>query len=104
MQEKLYLTVGFKSKEAVMTDRTITLTSKRQATFPVELCRELGVGPGDKLRLSSCMVAGKPVWVIQNAESVKMPWLGTLREFADGKPDEMDDIRRSIGEHTGQKL
>jgi len=86
-----------------MSIRTITLTSKRQTTLPAKLCRELGVRPGDKLSLKTCMIEGEPAWVIQNPKSVEMPWLGSLSEFADKKSDEMDDIRRSIGKHTGQK-
>lgn len=82
---------------------TITLTSKRQATFPVKLCEELGVGPGDKLRLGRRMVEGKPAWVIHVPGSVDMSWLGALKEFAVDKSHDMNDIRRSIGQRTGER-
>ena len=41
---------------------TITLTSKRQATLPVQLCREMGVQPGDVLVLERKETVVQEVW------------------------------------------
>jgi bifunctional DNA-binding transcriptional regulator/antitoxin component of YhaV-PrlF toxin-antitoxin module len=48
-----------------MTRRRVKLTAKRQATLPVALCEELGVGPGDQLELERCVVDGAPAWVLR---------------------------------------
>lgn len=32
-------------------NRRITVTSKRQITLPVEVCRDLGIGKGDQLEI-----------------------------------------------------
>ncbi|MFP4257559.1 MAG: AbrB/MazE/SpoVT family DNA-binding domain-containing protein [Desulfovermiculus sp.] len=40
---------------------TIKLTSKRQATFPVQLCREIGIQPGDELVLERKELEEGPV-------------------------------------------
>jgi bifunctional DNA-binding transcriptional regulator/antitoxin component of YhaV-PrlF toxin-antitoxin module len=84
-----------------MVTEVITLTSKRQATFPVKLCDEMGIGPGSKLVLGRHVIDGAPTWVIQNAAAGDMPWLGALKEFAADKSDDMDDVRESIGRCRG---
>lgn len=81
-----------------MVVRSAKLTAKRQATLPAELCRDLGVGPGDRLLLERRLVDGESVWVIQaETPHVEMPWFGALRGYANGKSHDMEDIRRSIG-------
>jgi len=74
---------------------TAKMTAKRQVTFPVEVCRELKVEPGDDLVFEHLRVGEEAVWVIRT----KMPdtrWMGSLRKYAKGKSMNMDDIRGSI--------
>ena len=85
-----------------MISDSITLTSKRQATFPAKLCDEMGIGPGAKLVVSRHVIDGSPAWVIQNPADVDMPWLGSLKEFAADKSDDMGTIRESIGRGMGR--
>jgi len=86
-----------------MAIETIKLTSKRQATFPAELCKELGVKPGDKLVLGRHIIDGKAAWVLHPPSSVDLSWQGALREFAEGKSDDMGNIRDSIGRNLGTR-
>ena len=74
---------------------TIKITSKRQATFPVELCEDIGIGPGDELFLEHRLVDGQLVWVIHPGEH-KLAWLGAFKKYAQNKSHQIDDIRRSI--------
>jgi len=60
----------------------IKLTSKRQATFPAELCRQLGVGPGDSLILEAVDHDSKPVWILRPAHRERPSWLGRLKRYA----------------------
>jgi bifunctional DNA-binding transcriptional regulator/antitoxin component of YhaV-PrlF toxin-antitoxin module len=75
---------------------TIKITTKRQATLPVELCRELGVQPGDELRIEKKLIRGKRVWTLQ-PDSPPDSWFGSLRKYARGKSHSRESIRRSIG-------
>ena len=43
------------------TMRTMTITSKRQATLPAALCQELGLRPGGKVDLDRRVVDGETV-------------------------------------------
>ncbi len=85
-----------------MSVQTIKLTSKRQATFPAELCRELHLKSGDRLVLERREIDGKPAWVIRPASPEPESWFGALRSFASGKSHSMDDIRQSIGRKSGE--
>ncbi len=38
-----------------MVIKTVRLTSKRQATLPLQLCEELGVKPGDEIYILAVM-------------------------------------------------
>jgi bifunctional DNA-binding transcriptional regulator/antitoxin component of YhaV-PrlF toxin-antitoxin module len=78
-----------------MTRRRVKLTSKRQATLPAALCRELGVGPGDQLELERCVVDGAPAWVVRAARP-DWSWLGAARPWARGKSHRWADVRRGI--------
>jgi len=44
--------------------QSIRLTSKRQATFPVQLCQELGIKPGDDLILERKKIEGDITWIL----------------------------------------
>ena len=74
---------------------TIKMTSKRQATFPNELCDSMGIGPGDELVVEHKLIKGELVWILKPREN-KLEWLGGLKKYAQNKFHEMDDIRRSI--------
>ena len=74
---------------------TAKMTAKRQVTFPVEVCRELGVGPGDRLVFEHRYLDGATVWVIQS-KKIDLSWMGALKKYARGKSFDKDDIQRSI--------
>ena len=75
---------------------TIKITAKRQATFPASMCRELGVHPGDSLRVEKRRLEGRPVWVLL-PDVPSMSWFGAAKKYAEGKSHDMADIRKSIG-------
>ena len=57
---------------------TLTLTSKRQATFPKETCQSLGLKPGDVIELEPRNEGGKKVWVLRPQPTRTRPWVGCL--------------------------
>lgn len=61
---------------------SIKLTSKRQATFPAEVCRQLGVRPGDTLILEAIRHRSQTVWILKPASQLRPAWLGRLKRFA----------------------
>jgi len=73
----------------------IKITSKRQATFPVELCDALGIKPGDELVLEPLFIKGEPVWALRQNKA-SMDWMGSLRKYAHNKSHNMKDIQRSV--------
>jgi bifunctional DNA-binding transcriptional regulator/antitoxin component of YhaV-PrlF toxin-antitoxin module len=75
---------------------TIKLTSKRQVTFPAEVCESLGVGAGDRLVLTSMMVKGRTVWMIEPPQPDDSAWFGALHKYARGRSHDMAAIRASI--------
>ena len=77
--------------------KSITVTAKRQATLPVELCEELGIEPGDKLELERRRLGGETVWILR-ARGRDWSWLGGARRYAEGKSHRWEDIERAIGE------
>jgi len=84
-----------------MTARTITLTSKRQATLPAEVCRDLNLHAGDKIVLEQRDIGGETAWVIHSAAQEK-PWYGALHTYAEKKSHAMEDIRSSTGNALGK--
>ena len=77
--------------------KTIKLTSKRQATLPAELCKDLALEPGDEIELCPVLNKGKPQWIMQKRELPVRHWQGTLRKYADGVSNHsIDAIRESI--------
>jgi bifunctional DNA-binding transcriptional regulator/antitoxin component of YhaV-PrlF toxin-antitoxin module len=74
---------------------TVTITAKRQATFPAALCEELGLAPGAKVTLERRVVAGETVWLLRGRKP-DWSWVGLLRRYAGGKSHRLTDIRRSI--------
>jgi len=77
---------------------TIKLTSKRQATFPRAVCKEMDVKPGDALTLEQRVVDGERVWILRPEARSDAEWFGCLRSYARGKPHGMAAIRKSIRE------
>ena len=80
---------------------TIRLTSKRQVTFPVQLCRELGIQPGDELVLERKEIGEGDVWVLKLKSEHSQTWFGRLSKYASDKSHDMEDIRASIGSFPG---
>ena len=82
---------------------TITLTAKRQATFPKEVCEELNVEPGDRLIVERQVIGGESVWILRTGK-VDWSWMGSVSAPDDASHD-MDDIRESIarGRKRGSK-
>ena len=78
-----------------MSEREIKLTSKRQATFPAALCRELGVRPGDRLVLERRDVDGEATWLLRKPRP-DWSWAGSLGSYAAGRSHDWDEIERSI--------
>lgn len=61
---------------------TIKLTAKRQATLPVEICKELGVTSGDSLELLPLRHNNQKVWAIKPVVKAKSKWIGSLSKYA----------------------
>ena len=81
---------------------TIKITAKRQATFPLELCRDLGIQPGDSLRVEKRLIRGERVWTLQpNGPSDS--WFGSLRKYAKGKSHDLEKIRHRVGKRMGKE-
>ena len=80
--------------------RTIKLTSKRQATFPVDLCAELGLRAGDELTVERREVHGESAWLLRPARA-DTSWVGSLKLYAKGKSHRMSAIRTSIAKGWG---
>lgn len=78
-----------------MTEREIKLTTKRQATFPVALCRELGVRAGDRLVLERREIDGETVWLVRKPHP-DWSWAGSLREYGSDRSHDWEAIERSI--------
>ena len=73
------------------------ITSKRQATLPARLCEELGLRPGDRLRVERKVVNGETLWVIR-PNRPNWAFYGSARKYARGKTHALSAIRRSIEE------
>lgn len=80
----------------------ITMTSKRQATFPKQLCDELRLNPGCRIQLVRRVAHGRVEYVLVPPEP-DWSWVGAARKYAKGKSHRMEDIRRSIGRAIGKK-
>ena len=77
---------------------TIKLTSKRQATFPVEVCNALNLHPGDEVDLDLHVHQGEKEWVLRPKHSRKRAWLEALRQYSHHARGDhsMKAIRQSI--------
>ena len=72
----------------------VTITTKRQATLPAALCKELGLAPGVKVGVERRLIGKETVWVLKGP-SPDWSWVGSLRQYARGKSHRVSDIRRS---------
>jgi bifunctional DNA-binding transcriptional regulator/antitoxin component of YhaV-PrlF toxin-antitoxin module len=77
--------------------RTISLTAKRQATLPAEVCEELGLEPGDKVGLERRLVDGEAVWILR-APGRDWSWFGAAKRYAKDKSHRWQTIERRIAE------
>lgn len=76
---------------------TLTLTSKRQATFPKETCESLGLKPGDVIELELRNEGGAKVWVLRPQPVRIREWVGCLGSRAKKVTDHsLAAIRESI--------
>ena len=73
---------------------TITLTAKRQATLPREVCDEMHLEPGDRLVIEPRVIDGQSVWILRPGK-VDWSWMGSVPVSAATSHD-MDNIRESI--------
>ena len=74
----------------------ITLTSKRQATFPIQVCDDLNLRPGDIIELEPAELAGERVWVLRPQKPPQRPWLGCLAGKTAVANHSLDAVRSSI--------
>lgn len=80
----------------------LRLTAKRQATFPVETCRSLGLKPGDTIELESREAGGETLWILRPRPARSRPWIGCLGAKARKVTDHsLEAIRKSIA--SGRK-
>jgi bifunctional DNA-binding transcriptional regulator/antitoxin component of YhaV-PrlF toxin-antitoxin module len=84
--------------------QSIRLTSKRQATFPIKLCQELGVKPGDHLILERKNIEGDIAWTLKPKKSVESKWFAGLKKYAKNKDHNLESIRITIGKAIGEKI
>ena len=84
--------------------QTLTLTSKRQATFPARLCEEMHLQSGDRIQVERRTLEGKPAWVLRPKPSDPMIWFGSLRGCAKGKPHDLPSIRESIARGRAESV
>jgi len=87
---------------------TIKLTAKRQATFPIEVCKELGVTSGDTLEILPLSHNNQKVWALKPVVKSKSPWIGSLRKYAGGtkrpwtREEHGDASGRAMAEESGK--
>lgn len=73
------------------------MTSKRQVTFPVSICDELKIRPGESIVIDRREIDDNPVWGLIRSKQEGMPWFGAFRSYATDKSNDMSDIRDSMG-------
>lgn len=74
---------------------TIKLTSKRQATFPKQLCEDLDLNPGDEIEIEQVRRNNQKVWVIKKKEP-DLSWVGYFKDYANKKDNSWESIQKSI--------
>jgi len=81
---------------------TIKLTSKRQATLPVEVCKELGISSGDSLELLPLRHNNRKVWALRPVVKTQSPWIGSLSKY--GARTKNSWTREEQGELAGHTM
>jgi bifunctional DNA-binding transcriptional regulator/antitoxin component of YhaV-PrlF toxin-antitoxin module len=81
---------------------TITLTAKRQATLPREVCDEMHLEPGDRLVIEPRVIDGQSVWILRPGK-VDWSWIGSLQGVRKAASHDMDDVRESIARGLGRR-
>ncbi len=84
-----------------MVIKTGRLTSKRQATLPVQLCEELGVKPGDEIILERQKTTDEITWLLKPKKKIQSRWFAQLKKYAKNKEHDMVSIRSSMGKRIG---
>ena len=74
----------------------LKLSTKRQATFPVEACEALRIGPGDVIEMESRVLDGEEVWLLRPRKQPARPWLGSLGSKTAAAEHSMERVRESI--------
>jgi bifunctional DNA-binding transcriptional regulator/antitoxin component of YhaV-PrlF toxin-antitoxin module len=88
----------------MMSRTTIRLTSKRQATFPSDLCDSLNLVPGDRLELVPRIEDGEKVWMLKVQKRPDRAWLGGLKKYGEAVTDHsMDAIHHSVREGRAEE-
>jgi len=77
--------------------KKLKMTTKRQVTFPVEVCEALNLAPGDEVILVSQECQGEPVWILRSSKRPDRSWMYGLRKYARGREHSLAAIRESIG-------
>lgn len=75
---------------------SVKITAKRQATFPLETCEALRIGPGDIVDIEPRMIDGDRVWVLLPRAAPDRSWVGALKDQARNQDHSMDSIRASV--------
>lgn len=76
---------------------TMTLTAKRQATFPLETCQSLGLKPGDVVELEAREGAEGREWVLRPRPARARRWIGRLEVYGRAASDHsLEAVRASI--------
>jgi bifunctional DNA-binding transcriptional regulator/antitoxin component of YhaV-PrlF toxin-antitoxin module len=79
--------------------QTIKLTAKRQATFPAQLCADMGIQPGDQIELIPTTRNGKRVWTLKPVRKETPSYFGMLRKYV--KKGTRPWTRETDGDATG---
>ena len=79
----------------------ITMTAKRQATFPRAVCDELHLQPGDQVLLERRQLDGETVWVLR-PKIIDWSWVGSVATRP-GVSHELGAIRASIARGRGRR-
>lgn len=77
---------------------SVKITAKRQATFPLETCEALRIGPGDIVDVEPRIIDEEQVWILRPRRTPDRSWVGSLRDYVRTQDHSMESIRRSIAE------
>lgn len=75
---------------------SVKITTKRQATLPKGLCDEMGLTPGDSLRVERRVVDGESLWVLLPKRN-PWSWAGRAKKYGMDKSHDLAEIGHSVG-------